>query len=370
MSGIYIHIPFCRQACIYCNFYFEKGNKNVEPLVDAILHEIELRQTELNEPIKTIYFGGGTPTFISADWLSKIMQKIQSRFDISAVEEITLEANPDDINDANLETWKTIGFNRLSIGVQSFFNSHLKWMNRAHNATEAENCIRMAKKHGFTINIDLIFGIPMATDDEWQFNLNKAVELGVHHLSCYGLTLEDNTPWKQLIKTKAYPTVNDDVSSKQFVMAHDFLTQNGFMHYEISNYALKNHFAKHNSSYWKKKKYLGIGPSAHSFNQIERSWNIADNKIYIESLQKNQLPTEREILSKENQFNELIMTSLRTIWGLNIKEIESFGFDMKAFNNEKSRFIDKNWLYEKEGVLFLTLEGMLYADLIAAELFV
>jgi oxygen-independent coproporphyrinogen III oxidase len=252
MSGLYIHIPFCRQACIYCNFHFEKGSKNVEPLVDAIIDEIEFRQKELNEPIKTIYFGGGTPTFIAADLLNQIMLKIKEQYDVANVEEITLESNPDDINEVNLATWKAIGFNRLSIGVQSFFDKHLKWMNRAHNASEAENCIRMAKKHGYIINIDLIFGIPLATNEEWQENLNKAVALGVHHLSCYGLTLEDNTPWKQLIKTKDYPSVNDDASSQQFLMAHDYLTQNGFIHYEISNYALNNHVAKHNSSYWKK----------------------------------------------------------------------------------------------------------------------
>ncbi|MDP2175011.1 MAG: radical SAM family heme chaperone HemW [Bacteroidota bacterium] len=370
MSGIYIHIPFCRQACIYCNFHFEKGNKNIQPLIEALLKEFDLRQKEISGPIETIYLGGGTPSYISHQLLSEILEKLKQLIDFSNVKEVTLEANPDDINEENLNYWKNIGFNRLSIGVQSFFDKHLKWMNRAHNAKEAEKSILLAQKMGFKISIDLIFGIPNATDEEWQFNIDKAINLGINHLSCYGLTLEENTPWSKLIKNKNYPIVNDESSSKQFIMAHQTLTKNGFIHYEISNYAKENHIAIHNTSYWKSKPYIGFGPSAHSFDKNNRSWNIADNKTYIESITKNILPQETELLSEENKFNELVMTQLRTIWGLDLNEIKRFKFNHQVFNEQKDTFINKKWIKEEKNHLYLTTDGMLYADYITSSFFI
>lgn len=370
MAGIYIHIPFCKQACIYCNFYFEKGKKNQSLLVDALVKEIELRNNEITEPIKTLYFGGGTPSYLEFNYLEQIIKSVKANYDLTEIAEVTLEANPDDINLERLNQWKSLGINRLSIGVQSFFDSHLKWMNRAHNSEEAESSIKEALKLNFEVSIDLIFGIPNSTHEQWLSNLNKTIALGVHHISCYGLTLEPNTPWEKLIKRGQYPSSNDDLSAEQFEMADSILQENQYEHYEISNYALRGKKAKHNSSYWAGEPYIGIGPSAHSYNLITRSWNISDIKQYIESLSINKRPFEEEQLSKENRINEYLMTSLRTSDGINIEKLNELDIQVDDLKKQLIEEIKKGFVFLNDKALKLSPKGMLYADAIASKLFV
>jgi oxygen-independent coproporphyrinogen-3 oxidase len=370
MAGIYIHIPFCKQACIYCNFYFEKGKKNQSALVDAIINEIEIRKNEISEPIKTLYFGGGTPSYLDYQYLEKIINAVQSNYNTSLLTEVTLEANPDDIDTEKLINWKSLGINRLSIGVQSFYDSHLKWMNRAHNSEEAESSIKEALKLNFEVSIDLIFGIPDSTHEQWLSNLNKTIDLGVHHISCYGLTLEPNTPWEKLIKRGQYQNTSDGLSAEQFEMADNILQLNHYEHYEISNYALKDKKAKHNSSYWAGEQYIGIGPSAHSFNHTSRSWNISDIKQYIESLSNNIRPYEEEQLSKENRINEYLMTSLRTSDGIIIDKLNELGIQVNDLKAQLTEEIKKGFVLLNDKALKLSPKGMLYADAIASKLFV
>lgn len=370
MAGIYIHIPFCKQACIYCNFYFEKGKKNQSALVDAIIKEIEIRKNEISEPVKTLYFGGGTPSYLEYHYLERIINAVHSNYNTSLLTEVTLEANPDDIDSERLNKWNSLGINRLSIGVQSFFDSHLKWMNRAHNSEEAESSIKEALKLNFEISIDLIFGIPDSTHEQWLSNLNKTIALGVHHISCYGLTLEPNTPWEKLIKRGQYQNTSDGLSAEQFEMADNILQLNHYEHYEISNYALKGKKAKHNSSYWAGDQYLGIGPSAHSFNHTSRSWNISDIKLYIESLSINKRPFEEEQLSKENRINEYLMTSLRTSDGIIIDKLNELDIRVEDLTIQLTEEIKKGFVVINDKALKLSLKGMLYADAIASKLFV
>jgi oxygen-independent coproporphyrinogen-3 oxidase len=370
MAGIYIHIPFCKQACIYCNFYFEKGKKNQTALVDAIINEIEIRKNEISEPIKTLYFGGGTPSYLDSQYLEKIINAVHSNYNTSLLTEVTLEANPDDIDTVKLINWKSLGINRLSIGVQSFYDSHLKWMNRAHNSEEAESSIKEALKLNFELSIDLIFGIPDSTHEQWLSNLNKTIALGVHHISCYGLTLEPNTPWEKLIKRGQYQNTSDGLSAEQFEMADNILQLNHYEHYEISNYALKDKKAKHNSSYWAGEQYIGIGPSAHSFNHTSRSWNISDIKQYIESLSNNIRPYEEEQLSKENRINEYLMTSLRTSDGIIIDKLNELGIQVNDLKAQLTEEIKKGFVLLNDKALKLSPKGMLYADAIASKLFV
>lgn len=370
MAGIYIHIPFCKQACIYCNFYFEKGKKNQTALVDAIINEIEIRKNEISEPIKTLYFGGGTPSYLDSQYLEKIINAVHSNYNTSLLTEVTLEANPDDIDTEKLFNWKSLGINRLSIGVQSFYDSHLKWMNRAHNSEEAESSIKEALKLNFELSIDLIFGIPDSTHEQWLSNLNKTIALGVHHISCYGLTLEPNTPWEKLIKRGQYQNTSDGLSAEQFEMADNILQLNHYEHYEISNYALKDKKAKHNSSYWAGEQYIGIGPSAHSFNHTSRSWNISDIKQYIESLSNNIRPYEEEQLSKENRINEYLMTSLRTSDGIIINKLNELGIQVNDLKAQLTEEIKKGFVLLNDKALKLSPKGMLYADAIASKLFV
>lgn len=370
MAGIYIHIPFCKQACIYCNFYFEKGKKNHQQLVDALINEIKLRTNEINEPIRTIYLGGGTPSYIDTSLLNQLFHSLNQCFNLSELTEVTLEANPDDIDLDKLQSWKALGINRLSIGVQSFFDNHLKWMNRAHNSTEAEKSIKQALNLNYEISIDLIFGIPNSTNDEWQTNIYKAIDLGVHHISCYGLTLEPNTPWEKLIKKGKYQSFNDALTAEQFEIADTLLQKHNYEHYEISNYALKNKKAKHNSSYWAGNSYIGIGPSAHSFNQTTRSWNISDIKTYIESISNNIRPFEEEILTQSNIINEYIMTSLRTSDGIIIEKIKEWGILEKTLTQQLTNEIKKGFVIHTNKAFKLSVKGMLYADAIASKLFV
>lgn len=370
MSGIYIHIPFCRQSCIYCNFYFKNGRRLVPEYLDALLKEIDLRLNEIALPVRTLYLGGGTPSILNADELNLILEALKNKVDLSKLDEFTLEANPDDMSLENLKVWKSLGVTRLSVGVQSFFDEHLKWMNRAHNASEAENALKLASELGFDLSLDIIFGIPGSTNEQLIQNLSKAISFNIQHISCYGLTLEDKTPWKKLIATKSYSKPDDAQGAEQFKLTMDFLRSNGWIQYEISNYCLPGKEARHNSSYWRNETYVGLGPSAHSYDGTKRCWNISDIKFYVDSLNQGVLPMECETLSQSDKFNEYILTSLRTIWGVHAKGIENLGVDSKPTLERLNHYVSKGMLSMEDGVFTLTDKGKFYADAIASDLFI
>jgi oxygen-independent coproporphyrinogen III oxidase len=374
LSGIYIHIPFCKQACHYCNFHFTTSLRRKNELIAALLDEMDLQQSYLdNEKVETIYFGGGTPSLLNFGNLEKILEALNRKFSIDTDAEITLEANPDDINTQKLQAWKQAGINRLSIGIQSFFEEDLQWMNRAHNARQARQCIELAQQEGFhNITIDLIYGTPSLSNEKWKTNVDTAIALNIPHLSCYALTVEEKTPLYKLIIKHKKEDINKDVQADQFLLLMDWLEKEGFEHYEISNFAKPGFRSRHNSSYWQGKKYLGLGPSAHSFDGISRQWNIANNHTYIDSLQKGILAFEKEILTPVQQLNEYIMTALRTSEGVSLKIIEQKGGKeiFKFFKNESRKYIETGKLSEESNVLKLTREGKLLADGIAAALFV
>jgi len=369
LAGIYLHIPFCKQACNYCNFHFSTSLRYKNELVAALLKEIELQRGYLEgEKVETIYFGGGTPSLLEIEDLKLQINKIRETFPVIQEAEITLEANPDDITEEKLIGWKIIGINRPSIGVQSFFEEDLLWMNRAHNAQQAIDNLQLAIKQFNNITIDLIYGHPLLTNDKWKQNVDKVIALGIPHISCYALTVEPKTPLEKMIREKKKESVHSEKQAEQFLLLMDWLEKAGYEHYEVSNFAKPGFRSKHNSSYWQGKKYLGLGPSAHSYNGLSRQWNISNNNIYIESLIKNQIPFEKEILTPSQQVNEYIMTSLRTIEGLDLEKLSaSVNYQLKAVSK---KFIDEEKMILKENKLTLTREGKLFADGIAAELFV
>jgi oxygen-independent coproporphyrinogen-3 oxidase len=379
MAGIYIHIPFCRQACNYCNFHFATSLHYKNEMVDALLKEIELRKEYLqNDTVETIYFGGGTPSLLSVEECKSMIDGCRSQFNVPADAEITLEANPDDITDEKLSGWKHAGINRLSIGVQSFFEEDLQWMNRAHNAQQAISSLQSAIKHFNNITIDLIYGHPLLTDEKWKQNVDTVTELGIPHISCYALTVEPKTPLDKLIREHKKEDVEPDKQARQFLLLMDWLGAAGYEHYEISNFAKPGKRSRHNSSYWSGKKYLGIGPSAHSFDGETRQWNVANNKNYIDSIEKEIIPAENEVLTATQKLNEYIMTSLRTMEGLDLRKVRSQEpacrqsrsvVGSQEFISKTKKFIDTGKMINENGFLKLTREGKLFADGIAAELF-
>ena len=373
MAGIYIHIPYCKKACNYCNFHFSTSLKGRNDFVAALLKEMELQKEYLQqEPIETIYFGGGTPSLLSEDELMAIFEKLFLTFSIDSDAEITLEANPDDISVTNTKHWKRAGVNRLSIGVQSFFEKDLQWMNRAHNAAQALNSVRTAQDQSLhNISIDLIYGTPTLTDDNWQKNVEQAISLAVPHLSCYALTVEPNTALNKMILQKKVENIHPDDQARQFVLLMQWMEKAGYEHYEISNFTIAGKRSRHNSSYWQGKKYLGMGPSAHSYNGISRQWNIANNNLYILSLAKNELSFEKEILTDVQLLNEYIMTSLRTKEGIDLNYLsDQFNPSARKIIETKSgKYIKDLKLKEETSRLILTKEGKLFADGIAADLF-
>lgn len=373
MAGIYIHIPFCKHACHYCNFHFSTTLTLQNDFTTALLKEIDLSFSYLGgDTIETIYFGGGTPSLMQPASLHLIMDKIKERFNISSNPEITLEANPDDINDGVLNLWRKTGFNRLSIGVQSFFDEDLLWMNRAHTAADAIASVKKSQDAGFeNISIDLIYGSPGLTDIKWEANLNSAISLLPTHLSCYALTVEPKTALYQMIRTKTSDDIQPESQARQFLTGIHKLEEAGFEHYEISSFAIPGKRSRHNSAYWQSTKYLGLGPSAHSFNGVSRQWNIANNALYIESLKDNQRRFEIEILKPSDMINEYIMTSLRTSEGLSLRVVsDRFGQDKKQLlENNAAVYIDDKKIKLKEERLVLTEDGLLFADGIASGLF-
>lgn len=372
MSGIYIHIPFCKQACHYCNFHFSTSLKYKDEMLNAILKEIALQKDYLQgDTIQTVYFGGGTPSLLSSNEILSVLDEIQRFYHIDADAEITLEANPDDLTISKINALRQTPINRFSIGVQSFHEADLKFMNRAHNDAEALNCIKNAQNAGFdNLTIDLIYGTPTMNDDLWQANLDIAFGLNIPHISSYALTVEPNTALDHFVKKGKVQPVDDEQAARQFLMLMENMERQGFDHYEISNFAKPNHYAVHNSNYWKGKSYLGLGPSAHSFNGHSRQWNIAHNMQYIKSIQKNEVPFEIEQLSLSDQYNEYIMTGLRTIWGVDIEKIQTFGESYKnLFLSKIPTFIQNGLAQQNDNQYALTKMGRLQADGIASELF-
>ncbi|RRT92523.1 radical SAM family heme chaperone HemW [Empedobacter falsenii] len=372
MAGIYIHIPFCKQKCSYCDFHFSTNLQHKPNLIQAINKELEIRKDEISTPLETIYFGGGTPSILSEIELESIFETIYKNYSTKNLKEITLEANPDDLNKEKLNFLKSTPINRFSIGVQSFFEEDLKLMNRAHNAQEAETSIKLAQDFGFeNITIDLIYGSTTTTNEMWKQNLQKAIELNVPHISSYALTVEEKTILNHQIKKGITKPVDEDRQNEQFQLLVDTLTSNDFIQYEISNFGKEEYFSLHNSNYWKGIHYLGIGPSAHSYNGKTRAWNIANNSKYIQAINENNLPQEIEVLNEVEKFNEMIMIGLRTIYGIDLNRINSeFSQPLvNSFHQELNQLINENLVEKKENKIILKPEAKFFADGIASRLF-
>lgn len=373
MAGIYLHIPFCKQACYYCNFHFSTSLAQQPALVQQLIREIELQRDYLaGAPVSSIYFGGGTPSLLPQADLQLLLTKLRDTFPVNPDAEITLEANPDDLSQEKLDVLRAAGIDRLSIGIQSFHEADLRWMNRAHDSQQALQCIMNAKAAGFNnLTIDLIYGGPTLTDEGWAYNVQKAIDLGVQHLSCYALTVEPGTALDQFIRKKKVAAVDTDKAARHFEHLMQWTAQAGYEHYEISNFALPGWHSRHNSSYWQGQPYLGLGPSAHSFNGHSRQWNIANNAGYIKSLQRDKVPFELEELTPVMMLNEYIMTTLRTSQGCILPVVaERFGQEKHDILLHQSQpFIDKGWMVLRNDTLVLTPEGRLFADGIASDLF-
>ncbi|MCC9135765.1 radical SAM family heme chaperone HemW [Pontibacter silvestris] len=374
MAGIYLHIPFCKKACYYCDFHFSTSMGLKEEMVQAIIQELELRKGYLqDQPVHTIYFGGGTPSLLNQHELQLLLATVKELFIVSDDAEITLEANPDDLTPAKLQELRKAGVNRLSIGLQSFHEPHLRLMNRAHSAEESLRCVQDAQIAGFNnITVDLIYGIPAPDHNIWQQDLQTLFSLGVQHVSCYALTIEPDTVFGRWSKKGAFKPAEDEFTAQQFEILLKQMQQHGFVQYEISNFCQPDHESKHNSNYWRGVHYLGVGPSAHSFNGNSRQHNIANNKKYIDALRQNEVPFELETLTPADQANDYLLTSLRTTWGCDLNKL-------RLDNNLDLSITHASYLQElqhkglatiKEEVLYLTDKGKLLADQITLDLFV
>lgn len=371
-AGIYIHIPFCKQACHYCDFHFSTSMKKREAIVAALIKEIQLRKGELGgAEIATIYFGGGTPSVLSDDEIKSIIDAVYANFTVVANPEITLEANPDDLSAERIKQLVLLPINRLSIGIQSFFEEDLKLMNRAHNTEQAEACLAEATKHFNNISIDLIYGVPGMSNERWQQNIEKALSFNIPHISSYALTVEPKTALHTFVKKGIVSQPSDEVAQQHFQILVEKLKENNFIHYELSNFGKEGYFSKNNTAYWLGKKYLGIGPSAHSYDGVSRSWNVSNNTLYLKAIEGNELPLEKEDLTTEDRYNEYIMTGLRTIWGVSLEKIkQDFGMlYLDYLLKESKTFIEKELLEIESGNLKVTQKGKFLADGIASDLF-
>jgi oxygen-independent coproporphyrinogen III oxidase len=372
MSGIYIHIPFCKQACHYCDFHFSTSLKKKDEMVLALANEMALRATEFkNEVVETIYFGGGTPSILDIHDLRFLIDEVFANYKVVKNPEITIEANPDDLTETRIIELSQNKINRLSIGIQSFFEDDLKLMNRAHNSTEAKKCLEIATQYFDNISIDLIYGVPNMSNEKWLQNIETALSFNVPHISSYALTVEPKTALHSFIQKGIIPQPDDEVAQEHFHLLVDKLEENGFIHYELSNFGKTTYFSKNNSSYWLGKKYIGIGPSAHSYNGISRSWNISNNSLYLKSIAENILPSETEILTKTDRYNEYVMTGLRTIWGISLDRIErEFGKTYLDYLNKQSyNYIEDHFLFVDDNILRTTKIGKFLSDGIASDLF-
>ncbi|MFH7003666.1 radical SAM family heme chaperone HemW [Flavobacterium bizetiae] len=379
MSGIYIHIPFCKQACHYCDFHFSTSMKKKDDMVLTLAKEIAMRKNEFelfdsaqsDNQIETIYFGGGTPSVLTNDEINFLISEIYNNYNVVENPEITLEANPDDLSAERILELSKSPINRLSIGIQSFYEEDLKMMNRAHNSAEAINCLTEATKYFDNISLDLIYGIPGLTDEMWKKNIEMALSFGIPHISSYALTVEPKTALRKLIDTGKIAEPQDEVASNHFIILVETLQKNGFIHYELSNFGKEGYFSKNNSAYWLGKKYIGIGPSAHSYDGEKRGWNVANNSLYLKSIQNNELPIETETLTISDRYNEYIMTGLRTIWGVSLERIETeFGLEYLDYLKKQSqKFLNDELLSIENNILKPTVKGKFLTDGIASDLF-
>ncbi|WP_333694309.1 radical SAM family heme chaperone HemW [Flavobacterium sp.] len=372
MSGIYIHIPFCKQACHYCDFHFSTSMKKKDEMVLALAKEIAMRKEEFkNEVVETIYFGGGTPSILAIEDLKLLIDAVYTNYNVVENPEITVEANPDDLDNETIRQLANSSINRLSIGIQSFFEDDLKMMNRAHNAEEAKKCLEEATKYFDNISLDLIYGIPGMSNEKWMQNIETALSFGIPHISSYALTVEPKTALHSFIQKGIIPPPEDEVAQEHFEILVEKLEEAGFIHYELSNFGKENYFSKNNSSYWLGKKYIGIGPSAHSYDGKKRGWNVSNNSLYIKSIKEGKLPIETETLSKTDRYNEYVMTGLRTIWGISLDRIlNEFGQTyLDYLNQQAAKYIEDHLLFVDENILRTTRKGKFLSDGIASDLF-
>jgi len=371
MSGFYVHVPFCKKKCSYCDFHFSTRFEGYrEEMIASIGQEIIERKGEYPSPLKSIYFGGGTPSLLTSKELSFLIKTIQENYIIDSSVEVTLEANPEDVSPENLLLWANIGFNRLSVGLQSFKGIDLKWMNRGHSAQEALSCISLAKSAGFNdISVDLMYGLPGLKKEEWVTHLKTVIDAGVSHVSAYCLTVEKGTLLSAEVKKGKRSIPEDDIIEEQYLLLVSFLKENGFDQYEVSNFAKKERYSKHNSSYWKGISYIGVGPSAHSFKEGYRRWNVSNNSLYIKAFKEKKLYHEEEFLSHEEKWNELFLTGLRTKWGVSKSQITSFGGLTKKERVVLNQYILDGKLEEGPTQIVLSDSGFLFADAIAKDFF-
>ncbi len=372
MAGIYIHIPFCKTRCIYCDFYSQTNNERIHSYVDAVCQELRMRKEYLKgEAVKTVYFGGGTPSQLSEADFKQIFDTLEREYGLAACEEITLEANPDDVTQAYADMLATLPFNRISMGLQTFDDDTLKLLNRRHNAEQAIAAVKHCRRAGFrNISIDLIYGLPGETDAQWQRDLQQAVSLGVEHISAYHLTYEAGTPLYQMLQARQVAEVDEESSVRFFTMLTDSLRKAGYEHYEISNFCQPDKYSRHNTSYWQGIPYLGCGASAHSFDKEAREWNVASLEKYIRGIQTGHRDFEREMLDASTRYNEYVMTSLRTAQGISITEMEQkFGTEASRYClHAASPYLESGKLELNENHMRLSREGIFISDGIISDL--
>jgi len=373
-GGLYLHIPYCKKACNYCNFHFSTRLKSKPDLIQALLKELEMRNKELEQvALTTIYLGGGTPSLLSMQELKSIFSAIKKHYNTDNIIEYTLEANPDDLTEAYFEGLKTTSINRLSIGIQSFSEADLTFMGRAHNTAQAHSALALAQKYGYhNLSIDFIYGTPGLTDEQWLANLEWLRHYNIKHFSAYALTVEERTVLHHQINSHELAPIDPEQAARQFELLTQFAANNGYDHYEISNFAADGLYALHNTNYWKAKPYLGIGPGAHSFDGTTRRWNLANNSLYIAGIANpKEAWYDQELLTPTQAINEYIMTSIRTMWGCNIATVTDQLSEEQAaqWTKEIAALKHKAWIHEDNGTLYLTLAGKLYADGVASQLF-
>ena len=372
MAGIYIHIPFCKQACSYCNFHFSTSLRSKDAMIQSIIKEVVLKSIDYEETIETIYFGGGTPSILSIQEINQIISKIFKNYNVSDYVEITLETNPDDITENKLAKIADTKINRLSIGVQSFIEKELIMMKRIHNSIQAQKSVELSLKFFNNISIDLIYGVPESDMKSWKSNMDISLKFDLNHYTAYALTLEPKTILKKYTDNNIIEKLDDDVVYDQYYFTNKIFSEKDYINYELSSYAKKGFFSKNNSGYWLRKKYIGVGPSAHSFDGEKRTWNLSNNTKYINAINNGQGFFQSEYLSIIDKYNEYVMTGLRTVWGVSLKYLEvEFGEKYKEFFVEKSRkYFDLNYLRKENNIVTTTIEGRFLADGISSDLFV
>lgn len=372
MAGIYIHIPFCKQACSYCNFHFSTSLRFKDALIQSIIRELVLKSIDYEEVIETIYFGGGTPSILSTHEINQILSKIFKNYTVSDYAEITLETNPDDMTENKLVKISDTKINRLSIGVQSFIEKELIMMKRVHNSIQAQKSVELSLKFFDNISIDLIYGVPESDMKSWKSNLDISLKFNLNHYTAYALTLEPKTILKKYTENNIIEKLDDDVVYDQYCFTNKTFSEKNYINYELSSYAKKGFFSRNNSGYWLRKKYIGVGPSAHSFDGKKRTWNISNNTKYINAINNGHEFFQSEYLSIIDKYNEYVMTGLRTVWGVSLKYLRTeFGEQYKEYFVEKSqKYFDLNYLRQDNNIVTTTIEGRFLADGISSDLFV